>query len=159
MVRSVGAVSERIHTPATAREDTLRAVVRALRDRQTVVLSLPTDVQDAPFAGKVTPLALPPAPGPLHPDPGERAPAGRCARRARERPLILAGRGAVISGAEAALMAARRAHRRAAGDLGVRARPVCRQPLVGRHQRRLRLAGGGRADLARAISSSPSAPA
>ena len=28
MVRSVGAISERIHTPATAREDTLRAVVR-----------------------------------------------------------------------------------------------------------------------------------
>src|SRR5499426_4233801 len=69
LVRSVGAVSERIHTPATAREDTLRAVVRALRDRQTVVLSLPTDVQDAPLPGKPTPLALPPAPGPLHPDP------------------------------------------------------------------------------------------
>src|SRR6187549_3263491 len=32
MVRSVGAISERIHGPATAREDTLRAVVRALRD-------------------------------------------------------------------------------------------------------------------------------
>ena len=32
-----------------AREDTLRAVTRALRDRQTVVLSLPTDVQDAPL--------------------------------------------------------------------------------------------------------------
>ena len=47
MARSVGAVAERIHTPATAREDTLRAVTRALRDRQTVVLSLPTDVQDA----------------------------------------------------------------------------------------------------------------
>src|SRR5262249_35124257 len=58
MVRSVGAVSERIHTPATAREDALRAVTRALRDRQTVVLSLPTDVQDAAFPGQVSPLGL-----------------------------------------------------------------------------------------------------
>ena len=47
MVRSVGAIAERIHTPATAREDALRAVTRAVRDRQTVVLSLPIDVQDA----------------------------------------------------------------------------------------------------------------
>src|SRR4029453_11089833 len=69
MVRSVGAVSEPIHPASPAREDTLRAVVRALRDRQTVVLSLPTDVHDASFAGTVAPMALPPAPGPLHPDP------------------------------------------------------------------------------------------
>jgi thiamine pyrophosphate-dependent acetolactate synthase large subunit-like protein len=104
MVRAVGAVSERIHTPATAREDTLRAVVRALRDRRTVVLSLPTDVQDAPFPGEVSPLALPPAPGPLNPDPaGVRAIADAIAKA--ERPLVLAGRGAVISGAEASLAA------------------------------------------------------
>src|ERR1043166_4589179 len=53
LVRSVGAVSERIHTPQSAREDTLRAVTRALRERQTVVLSLPTDVLDAPVTGNV----------------------------------------------------------------------------------------------------------
>jgi len=93
MVRSVGAVSERIHTPASAREDTLRAVVRALRDRQTVVLSLPTDVQDAPFAGKVAPLALPPAPGPMHPDPESVCRLAEALASA-ERPLVLAGRGA-----------------------------------------------------------------
>src|SRR6516164_5036584 len=44
MVRSVGAIAERIYTTGSAREDTLRAVTRALRERQTVVLSLPTDV-------------------------------------------------------------------------------------------------------------------
>jgi thiamine pyrophosphate-dependent acetolactate synthase large subunit-like protein len=103
MVRSVGAVSERIHTPASAREDVLRAVIRALRDRQTVVLSLPTDVQDAPFAGKVAPMALPPAPGPLHPDPDSVRQLADALTRA-ERPLVLAGRGAVLAGAEAALM-------------------------------------------------------
>jgi thiamine pyrophosphate-dependent acetolactate synthase large subunit-like protein len=104
MARSVGAVAERIHSPATARDDTLRAVVRALRDRQTVVLSLPTDVQDAPFAGEVSPLALPPAPGPLHPEPDSVQRLADAISRA-QRPLALAGRGAVISGAEAALMA------------------------------------------------------
>ena len=33
MARAVGAVPERLHTPATAREDVLRAVSRALRER------------------------------------------------------------------------------------------------------------------------------
>ena len=102
MVRAVGAVSERIHTPATAREDTLRAVVKSLRDRQTVVLSLPTDVQDAPYPGLTTPLALPPAPGPLHPDPESVFRLAKMLAGAK-RPLILAGRGAVIAGAEATL--------------------------------------------------------
>ena len=104
IARSVGAISERIHTAASAREDTLRAVTRALRDRQTVVLSLPTDVQDAPCTDAITPLALPPAPGPMHPDP---ASVRRLADALEgvQRPLILAGRGAVISGAEQALTA------------------------------------------------------
>src|SRR5438552_1264583 len=69
IVRAVGAVSERLHTPNSAREDTLRAVTRALRDRQTVVLSMPLDVQHAPFASDLPPLKLPPPPGRLHPDP------------------------------------------------------------------------------------------
>jgi thiamine pyrophosphate-dependent acetolactate synthase large subunit-like protein len=104
MVRSVGAVCERIHTAASAREDTLRAVTRAMRDRQTVVLSLPTDVQDAPFVGAVPPLTLPPAFDPMHPDP---ASVRRLADvlEGMQRPLILAGRGAVIAQAEQALTA------------------------------------------------------
>ena len=56
MVRAVGAVPERLHTPGTAREDALRAVSRALRERQTVVLSLPLDVQHAPLASNLPPL-------------------------------------------------------------------------------------------------------
>src|SRR6201987_2011900 len=50
MVRAVGAVPERLHTPGTAREDALRAVSRALRDRQTVVLRPPLDIQHPPLA-------------------------------------------------------------------------------------------------------------
>src|SRR6185436_19159383 len=49
-------------------------------------------------------LALPPAPGPMHPDPeGVRRLADAFSRA--ERPLILTGRGAVLAGAEAALIA------------------------------------------------------
>jgi thiamine pyrophosphate-dependent acetolactate synthase large subunit-like protein len=104
LVRSIGAVSERVHTACTAREDTLRAVKRALRDRQTVVLSLPTDVQDADLATNSGPLELPPAPGRLHPDPEAVDRLADAMARA-ERPLILGGRGAVLSDAEAELVA------------------------------------------------------
>src|SRR5579862_8928924 len=69
MVRAVGAVPERLHTPGSAREDVLRAVTRALRDRQTVVLSMPLDVQHAPLPTNQPPLELPAVPGRLHPDP------------------------------------------------------------------------------------------
>lgn len=102
MARSVGAAAERIHTPASAREDALRAVTRALRDRQTVVLSLPTDVQDAMLPGNLPPLALPPAPGPLYPDPASVRRLAEALAKA-ERPVFIAGRGAVIAGAEEAV--------------------------------------------------------
>ena len=104
MVRAVGAVSERIYTPQSAREDTLRAVTRALRERQTVVLSLALDVQDAPLPGRHAPLVMPPAPGRSCPTPEAVALLADALARA-ERPLILAGRGAVISGSQAALVA------------------------------------------------------
>jgi thiamine pyrophosphate-dependent acetolactate synthase large subunit-like protein len=102
MVRAVGAVPERLHTPGTAREDTLRAVSRALRERQTVVLSLPLDVQHAPLASNLPPLGLPPSGGRLHPDPHAIEQLADALLQAR-RPLILGGRGAVVSDAEAAL--------------------------------------------------------
>jgi thiamine pyrophosphate-dependent acetolactate synthase large subunit-like protein len=104
MVRAVGAVSERLHTPGSAREDALRAVTRALRDRQTVVLSMPLDVQNAMLASNLPPLELPPAPGRLYPDPQAVERLADALLRA-QRPLIIGGRGAVISGAEAALVA------------------------------------------------------
>ena len=103
MVRAVGAVPERLHTPGTAREDALRAVTRALRERQTVVLSLPLDVQHAPLASNLPPLELPPAGGRLHPDPRSVKQLAEALQGA-QRPLILGGRGAVIADAEAALV-------------------------------------------------------
>src|ERR1700733_10243982 len=104
MVRAVGAVSERLHTIASAREDALRAVTRAMRDRQTVVLSLPLGVQHATLASNLPPLELPEAPGRLHPDPHAVARVADALERA-QRPLILGGRGGVISGAEDDLVA------------------------------------------------------
>ena len=103
LVRSVGAVSERIHTARSAREDTLRAVKAAMRDRQTVVLSLPLDVQEEHVESNSPPLALPPFPGRLHPDPEPVRRLAEALTRA-ERPLVIGGRGAVLSGAEAALI-------------------------------------------------------
>src|SRR6202050_1337302 len=104
MVRAVGAVSERLYTVNSAREDALRAVTRALRDRQTVVLSMPLDVQHTPLSTNQPPLELPAAPGRLHPDPRTIERLADALSRT-QRPLILGGRGAVISGAEGALVA------------------------------------------------------
>jgi thiamine pyrophosphate-dependent acetolactate synthase large subunit-like protein len=104
MVRSVGAVSERIHSPASARADTARAAACALNARQTVVLSLPTNVQDAPAAGDLSPLSLPPVPAPPYPEPQAVARLADALALAR-RPLLLAGRGAVLAGAEQPLLA------------------------------------------------------
>jgi thiamine pyrophosphate-dependent acetolactate synthase large subunit-like protein len=104
LVRSVGAISERTYTPQSARSDLLRAVTRALHDRQTVVLSLPLDVQDAKLNGSNAPLELAPMPGRLQPSPEDVHRLAGAAARAK-RPLILAGRGAVLSGAEESLLA------------------------------------------------------
>ncbi len=104
MARSVGATAERVHTAQSARSDLLRAVTQAMQGRRTVVLSLPLDVQNASVAATNTPAQLPRSPGRLHPDPAAVARLAQAVKAAK-RPLILAGRGAALSGAEAALMA------------------------------------------------------
>src|SRR5215470_6079338 len=144
LARSVGAIPERIHTPRSARRDALRAVNRALRDRQTVVLSLPTDVQDADLVGDNEPLELSPAPGRLHPDPDAVERLAEAMARA-ERPLILAGRGAVISDAEIAL-----------AELGERtgallATTVCGHGLFAASPWSLGIAGGFSSPIADAL--------
>lgn len=104
LVRSVGAISERTYTPQSARSDLLRAVTRAMRDRQTVVLSLPLDVQDATVNGSNEPIELDPMPGRPQPDQNDIRRLVEAMWRAK-RPLILAGRGAVVSDAEKPLIA------------------------------------------------------
>ncbi len=103
LVRSVGAIAERVHGPATAVEDTVRAWWRAQVERLPVVLMLPLDVQSKAFEGKVT---IPPIP-PIYPVRPSREAVMRTlyAVEAARRPLILAGRGAVTSMARDALEA------------------------------------------------------
>jgi thiamine pyrophosphate-dependent acetolactate synthase large subunit-like protein len=102
MAQSVGAIAERIHTPHTALADTVRAVTRAMRDRQTVLLSLPTDVQDS---GMPSEVVAPQVTDKVEPSAPNAIAVGRLADKlaSAQRPLIIAGRGAVISGAEHSL--------------------------------------------------------
>lgn len=94
LVRAVGAVAERLHSPATARDDIRRAYRTAVADRRTVVVSMPLDVQSAPApdpapvvrAGKEPSLSLRPS----APDVQALADAIRRAHR----PVFIAGRGA-----------------------------------------------------------------
>src|SRR4051812_41825834 len=65
LVESVGAVSERVHSPASAVADAARAVRRALNERRTVVLNLPLDVQAASVELTTPPAA--PALAPVAP--------------------------------------------------------------------------------------------
>jgi thiamine pyrophosphate-dependent acetolactate synthase large subunit-like protein len=97
LVTSVGAVAERIHTPASALRDVARAFRRAVTDRRAVALMLPLDVQaadaDDPSIVPAVTVAAPTAPSPA---------AVRMVvdvlSEAR-RPAIIAGRGAVLAGA------------------------------------------------------------
>ena len=101
LIESVGAVSERVHSPATAVADTARAVRRAIRERRTVVLNLPLDVQAAEV--ELTPTARRARPRARR--AGRSHGGDRGARRRAERPAIIAGRGAVLSDAGPALRA------------------------------------------------------
>ncbi|GAB3346046.1 thiamine pyrophosphate-binding protein [Modestobacter lapidis] len=92
LVRSVGAVSERVHGATSAAEDIRRAWHRAVAGRSTVVLHLPTDVQ-ALTVPDPTPLPLPCSPLPVRPSAEAVSAVADLLDRA-ERPLLLAGRGA-----------------------------------------------------------------
>ncbi|TQS94230.1 thiamine pyrophosphate-binding protein [Arthrobacter sp. TS-15] len=91
LARSVGAVAERIHSPATAVADTMRAFRTAVNERRTVVLSLPLDVQNASAADEVSAVVVP---EPLKVRPDAAAVEQLVALlAAAERPVFVAGRG------------------------------------------------------------------
>lgn len=91
LARSVGAVAERIHSPATAIADTVRAFRTAVNERRTVVLSLPLDIQSATAADEVGAVVVP-QPSVTRPDTAavEKLVA---LLAAAERPVFVAGRG------------------------------------------------------------------
>ncbi|MFC0582181.1 thiamine pyrophosphate-binding protein [Micrococcoides hystricis] len=88
---SMGAVAERIHSPASALADTLRAYRTAVRQRRTVVLNLPLDVQAAEPVGQMPTDTVEPAPG-VAPSL-EQVNALTEALRNSLRPVFIAGRG------------------------------------------------------------------
>ncbi|WP_369745805.1 thiamine pyrophosphate-binding protein [Paenarthrobacter sp. AMU7] len=91
LARSVGAVAERIHSPATAVADTVRAFRTAVNERRTVVLSLPLDVQSASAADEVSAVVVT---EPLKTRPDAAAVEQLVALiSAAERPVFVAGRG------------------------------------------------------------------
>jgi thiamine pyrophosphate-dependent acetolactate synthase large subunit-like protein len=91
LARSVGAVAERIHSPASAIADTVRAYRTAVNERRTVVLSLPLDVQSATAADEVGAVVLP-QPLKVRPDAaGVQELVGLISAAAR--PVFVAGRG------------------------------------------------------------------
>jgi len=104
LARAVGAASERVHGPSSAVADTVRAWRRAVGERRTVVLNLPLDVQAAPASAE--PVGAAPA---VHvPGPSEEAVAALADLLSRaERPVFIAGRGALGAGPELAALAAR----------------------------------------------------
>ena len=93
---AVGAVPERLHSPQSAVADAVRAYRTAARQRRTVLLAMPLDVQAAqcdPGTVPAEPAPSPPAPAP------EAAAALAAALAAASRPVFVAGRGARVAAA------------------------------------------------------------
>jgi thiamine pyrophosphate-dependent acetolactate synthase large subunit-like protein len=99
---TAGAVAERIHSPATAVADTVRAWRRATAERRPVALMLPLDVQQAEAAEAPATAAPGPALLAPRPSPASVAALADLVQDARL-PVVIAGRGAVLAGARAAL--------------------------------------------------------
>jgi thiamine pyrophosphate-dependent acetolactate synthase large subunit-like protein len=100
---TLGAIPERIHAGASAAADTARAFRRAQVERRPVVLNMPLDVQAQP-----APDASPPPTSPLPVPPsasGHAVAAVADLIAAARRPLIVAGRGAVLADARQPLEA------------------------------------------------------
>jgi thiamine pyrophosphate-dependent acetolactate synthase large subunit-like protein len=95
LAAAVGAVPERVHSPASALEDLARACRTAVVERRTVLLSLPLDVQAAGHTGPeaIPALTEPPA---TRPSPDAVARLADAIAGAR-RPVFVAGRGARLS--------------------------------------------------------------
>jgi thiamine pyrophosphate-dependent acetolactate synthase large subunit-like protein len=95
---AVGAVAERVTSPATAAADLARACATAIGQRRTVLLNLPLDVQAAPAQGPLSLRMTVPSPV-LMPIPVPSADADAASALAdalasARRPVFLAGRGA-----------------------------------------------------------------
>jgi thiamine pyrophosphate-dependent acetolactate synthase large subunit-like protein len=96
LATAVGAVPERLHSPASALADLARAWRTTVIERRTVVLGLPLDIQAAEHPGPVE-VSPPPEPSAPVPPPEAVARLADVLAGAR-RPVFLAGRGAWAAG-------------------------------------------------------------
>ncbi len=102
LVEAVGAAADRVTSARTAADDAQRAHQRAEIERRPVVLMLPIDIQPQPPEGTAPRQApLPPLATP-DPSPQSVAAVADALQRA-QRPVIIAGRGAVLAEARDAL--------------------------------------------------------
>ncbi len=100
LAASVGAAAFRLHSPGFAVDETVRAYRTAVRQRRTVLLAMPLDVQaGACTMPAIDPIEPPPAVTPSAVAVGSLAGALARARR----PVFIAGRGARVAGARAPL--------------------------------------------------------
>src|SRR5690606_23740346 len=102
LVTAVGAVAERLHTPQSAVADTLRAWHRCRTERKPGVLMMPLDGQKELVPRPDSLPVLPPV-LPMRPAAGAVAEVVSRLAQAR-RPLMVAGRGAVLAGARDLLL-------------------------------------------------------
>ncbi|MFQ1002942.1 thiamine pyrophosphate-binding protein [Modestobacter sp. SSW1-42] len=98
VLRGLGIHSETITSPRTAVHDAVRAFRRAAVDRRTVVLNLPLDVQEAEVPADALPPFAPPVLEPAVAGPRSVEQLADLLRTA-QRPVLIAGRGARLSGA------------------------------------------------------------
>ncbi|HEV2347625.1 MAG TPA: thiamine pyrophosphate-binding protein [Actinocrinis sp.] len=97
---AVGIVPMRIQAPGTAVADALGACTTAIRERRTVLLSLPLDVQAAQYTGPAEAETRFPHHEPAPCEPSELAVSDLVAAlEAARRPVFIAGRGARLRGA------------------------------------------------------------
>lgn len=104
-VLAIGATPARIRSAATAIGDTVDAFGLALRERRTVVLSMPVDIQDERVEWDAAAIPLV---GPAVPRPADPGSVGRLVELlgAAQRPVIVGGRGAWGAKAELRRLAA-----------------------------------------------------
>jgi thiamine pyrophosphate-dependent acetolactate synthase large subunit-like protein len=98
LVESVGAIADRVHSPRTAADDAQRAYQRTVVERRPVVLMLPIDIQAQP-PSETQPTNPPPPylPKPQPPEEAIQQVADLLAEA--DKPVIIAGRGAVLADA------------------------------------------------------------
>ncbi|MEU3271967.1 thiamine pyrophosphate-binding protein [Saccharomonospora sp. NPDC006951] len=105
-VTAVGAIAERVHSAESAPADILRAYTKAVHERRTVVLNLPLDVQAQPVSREAGEITLPVPPLPVRPHPSAVTELAALLAKS-ERPVFVAGRGALGARGELAELAAK----------------------------------------------------